>query len=900
MPALIISDSDNIASLDDAVLADLCAGIFTVSLSPTIWIGTGYNSVIGASVKIVNPYGVTIKNYPTSGYDINPPMTGIVTVNIPTQANNYQYGTYSVSVQLTDSDGTIYTVTKPVKICAPNPVNKTVKYGSLSAILDGDCVSGKVTVMADTPPNYEGNESDSQVNAFTLEYPTSSGKDVLSTNIGSFSATLYEGVYKFNGTICAHYSLGDNVFANVNYKVKREKNIRCLLDEACVAERLASLQQQLTSDCTDTEKAATQSVIIEALCLLTVIRGLAKDGQDASDYIGELETILGCTCTCNCAEGAPIINNSPTGDFSIQGCNVTFETVDLTTVYTIENYTYITQVTENGGALTITYPTLDDCTQTQVITFNLDVVYSQIKAQGDGGTEYNFWASVINKSWNGLDLTCVATPPQWGAWTFTQRTQWILDRFCEAAICDSVISSATTSRDGADVNIDWTNTSDVYEVAVYMDDVFVGSVLNPTTGLTIEGAADGNSHIYKIVSKCSNGSIGGLLNGSFTYFGCPEIAPPTVSDSNVEDATCPYDLTALVGVLPAGITAEWHNLNNTNTSSLVPNPTAVTGGVYYVFGQNSDGCYSLATQVILTCSSDTACSAPQNLIVEPITGDFRVRFQSAAFPPPSNSYTVKRRLTADPDISGSYTTIGTPTWNAGAARWEILDTTGIDNTLYTYRAFSNCTSSAPYVDYIFANLTCPNNALTPTDTTMGYSFTGSGGGIDKYEVSIYEVDETTLIHTNTHTPAFSTPITGTFVYLTAGTVYAVKIKIFIGTYSKDCDFITSSTTGGGGGGDAAVTIENDTSNGTISSFAGISGFAPSTITPGNSATGTHTAFTGAISLFFSVGATATSTLRLFRNAILLQTMSRTAGQTTTATFTSFTYANTDVILIEWF
>lgn len=898
---LNITTSPNIASLDFAEMSNLCTGIFSVDLSPSIWIGSGASNVLGANVKITNPYGVVIKEFTTSGYDIYPPMTETMYRNVPTQAGNYQYGTYIFEVQLIDADGTIYTLSKPVNITAPNPLNKNVKFGSLSAILDGNCVAGKVTVIADTPPTYKGTTSDSQINAFTLEYPTSSGLPVLDTDIGSFSATLFEGVYKFNGTICAHYSLGDNISAYVNYKVKREKNIRCLLDKSCVATRLAALQGNIDSDCSDAEKIATQNTIIEALLLLTVIDGLANSGQDASDFIGKLEDVLECVCTCNCADGTPIINNNPTGDFLIEGCNVTREEVDLTTVWTIENYEYVIAITGNGGALTITAPTLLNCTKTQTITFNIDTIYAQVKAQIANSTQYNYWASVVNHAWDSLDLTCLATPTQWSTWTFAQRSQWLFNILCIGGTCEGVISDDEMVSFGNDVTIQWEADANVFEVAVYMDNILVGTVLSPELSFTIEGAADGTLHEYRLISKCSNGVMGNQLAGSFNYFGCPTIAAPTVSSNNVTE-DCPFDLTSLVAALPSPIIAEWHDEYNTNASSLVSDPTQASDGVYYVYGLDAaQGCYSaIATRVVLSCEGATSCSAPQTLLVQDITSGFKVSFQSAAYPPPGNSYTVKRRLKADPDVSGSYTTIGTPTWNATSARWEILDNTALDNTLYTYRAISNCASSAPYIGYDFANLSCPTLALTPADETMDYSFTGVGGSVDKYEVSIYESDQITLIHTDTIIPAFPNPITGTFIYLTAGTGYAVRIRVFIGTYYQDCLFITSTTTGGGSGGLDTVIIDNDTVDGTISGFSGISGMASESVVAGDSATGTHTAFTGSISVFFSVGATATSNVQLYRRSILLQTVSRIAGATSTVNFNSQTFLLTDDIHVIWF
>jgi len=61
--------------------------------------------------------------------------------------------------------------------------------------------------------------------------------------------------------------------------------------------------------------------------------------------------------------------------------------------------------------------------------------------------------------------------------------------------------------------------------------------------------------------------------------------------------------------------------------------------------------------------------------------NFFVKFQSAAYPPPANSYTVYRRLATDPDVGGSYTTIGTPVWNATLSRWVIADVTAVDATV---------------------------------------------------------------------------------------------------------------------------------------------------------------------------------------------------------------------------
>lgn len=796
MPSTTTTGSVDIAVLDSKIVADLCAGNFIIDVTPSVFIGAGADNVLGAKVRVTNPFGVVVKDYP-SGYDIVPPMTDVISVAIPTQANNYQYGRYIVDVQLTDEDGNVYTVTKPVTICAPNPLNKTVKYGSLSAQLNGVCNQGKLYVIADGIPTYQGKISDSAVNAFTLEYPTSSGLPVLSTQIGSFSTTLFEGVYKFSGTACANYNMGDNVSVKVSYQFKREKNVRCLLDEICIYARLSELNEVIKSDCTDKEKLATQGVIIDALRLLKTIEVAINSGFDGSDFVSELENVLGCVCTCNCAVGTPLINQNPTGDFVVEGCNVEVTQVGLTTHYQIDNYSYIVDVTDNGGVINISAPVLGSgCDQRQTLTFNIEALYNQVKAQINSTDEYNFWASVINRVWTGLDASCLGyDPAHWAGLTFAQRSQILFDAICAGGACFAELILDRIQAVGSDVVISWSGDSGS-EVLIYLDGVLRGTVLG-LNNFIIPGAADGNPHTYILAAKCSNGVIGGALTGTFTFFGCATVAPPTVSSNDVPDATCPYDLTALVDPLPAGVTAEWHNLNNHAAASLVADPTAVTGGTYYVFAVDSEGCYSLGTQVHLSCSTPTNCSAPQNLIVEAITGGNRIRFQSAAFPPPLSSYTVKRRLTSDPDVDGSYTTIGTPTFNGGVSRWEIFDGSADDNTVYTYRAISNCTIGTPHVSYDFANITCPEVTLsTPVDGEVDYSFEGLGGDIDKYDVKLYAENGTTLIDTQTFVPAFSSPITGSFTGLANGIPYKVQVRVWIGTTFKDCPLTPEITSGG--------------------------------------------------------------------------------------------------------
>ncbi len=139
-----------------------------------------------------------------------------------------------------------------------------------------------------------------------------------------------------------------------------------------------------------------------------------------------------------------------------------------------------------------------------------------------------------------------------------------------------------------------------------------------------------------------------------------------MTTTNANGVPCPYDLTALVNALPAGISAEWHTANNTLASTLVPNAQSVVTGTYYVFAKDNNGCYSAGVLVQVICQL-ASCTAPQSLSVEKTPTGFLVKFNGAAFPPSgATPYTVKRRLASDPDVVGSYTIIGTPEYDRSA------------------------------------------------------------------------------------------------------------------------------------------------------------------------------------------------------------------------------------------
>lgn len=788
----VISGSPNIAVLDSRVIADLCIGKFYIDVGVSNYIGDGAGDVLGARVKITNPFGVVVKDY-ASGYEIAPSLVGgmdtIVNFNIPLQASNYQWGTYTIDVKLTDSDNKEYVVTKSFDLkCIPNGKPK-VKYGTLGAQINGSCANGKVAILLNTPPVYAGKIFQSQVTSLTLQYPTVSNLPAEESTTGNFSVKLFEGEYLLTGETCVTYNLGDNVFVKIKFKINVTKTIRCGINNCVVLPALIALNDHLNTDCSDDEKLETSARIVESLSLIKLIELGTECGEDISSYVETLATLLGIPDT---EITTVIINNSPSNDFVIEGCGFEREDIGLTTKYTINNFEYIVTVDESSkNYIVVSESVQDECKKIQTINFNIDAVYKKIKnIINTSNEEKNFFSTIVFQSlinggvnWTQLGLT----ESQVTNMTPAQLFNYLLSYVKSCCECLAKITDHSAESEGGNVTIAWTGEN-LYAVEIYIDGEHVATVLESKTSYTMIGLADSQEHTYTLIPKNANGKLCTPVADQFNFFGCAAINPPSLSTSVANGVACPYDLTQLVAELPLGVTAEWHNANNTLPSSLVGNPEAVSAGVYWAFAKDANGCYSTGSSVTVTCEAAVSCTAPQNLMVTPVIGGFLVSFQSATNNPPV--YGVQRRLKADPDVAGSYTTIGTPNWNASTNRWEILDGTAVNNTLYTYRATSLCANDAkPFVDYNFANLVCPVITLVPHENSIDFSFVNSGGGIDRYEVTLYNSTGLIAISTQNFTPVFTNPVAGTFADLDANQNYKVRVRMLVGGhggYSKDC------------------------------------------------------------------------------------------------------------------
>lgn len=293
------TSSANISILDSKVVVNLATGNIVVDVTPSVFTGAGATLVPGASVKIVNSVGVTIKDYPATGVDIAPPMTGSVTVPISLVAANYLYGDYTVSVKIKDVLGLEFIDTKNVNICPPNSKDKTQKQGCLNVDISAICKTAQVLINIARIPPYKGTLQYSQVYALTVDRPTVSGLPQITYTIPTFSQTLFEGEYIVKGTVTVTYNFGNNIIYVIPYKVNTKKTIRCQVDECCIQLYLESLYVTSQSDCSAKEKAHTGELIGQALFLKELALGAQNCGNDPSEFILAMESLSGYVCSCN-------------------------------------------------------------------------------------------------------------------------------------------------------------------------------------------------------------------------------------------------------------------------------------------------------------------------------------------------------------------------------------------------------------------------------------------------------------------------------------------------------------------------------------------------------------------------------------------------------------------------
>lgn len=218
-------------------------------------------------------------------------------------------------------------------------------------------------------------------------------------------------------------------------------------------------------------------------------------------------------------------------------------------------------------------------------------------------------------------------------------------------------------------------------------------------------------------------------------------------------------------------------------------PGMPIGSTTYSVNNLSNGTHTV--QVSALCVNGSANSATTNVVIN--TTCPTASALSAAIT--SGTAALTWLPATNPNIidqSVQYKLRSSATWTTSATVSTGTNTYSINglsaNAIYDFRILTNCSVGGPTPSSIFSAVqtTCPAVTLTPTSTSIAYSFSNVGGDVTQYLVELLNNTGTSVLQTKTENTPFATTINNSFTGLTQGTNYQVRITVVTQEFSRGC------------------------------------------------------------------------------------------------------------------
>lgn len=501
-----ITDSTKISTLAVKSVYNLNTGFIVCDLSPSQWIGNGNQSVVSATIEVLDKDS----NIIGSG-TVYPPMTANVSVSIPKQNGIYKWGTYIVTVVLNDGSNS-YSDSIPFVLSAPEKVNKNT--GVIALNIKPNKPLGKMSIYSSVPPPYKEVSVSTYTEQGVFYYPNGSTESDVPFTFTPFELKLVFGRSEVKIQTIATYQFDNNVYAVVVYNGDESKDIKASVDLCLAWAVVQDLIFKRSVSCDSKESTELFGKIDDAIRLMTLIATGQSCGYDTDDIEQELESVLGVGITCNTLEDLPS-ETVPSESILIEGCGVFMEKSGLTTKYKIDNYTYTVKVTNGGSAVTQT-DTINGCNKITQLTFNWGAISDIVLTQFEGAKNARV-INIFNTALNQVIVpTCIDTQPSWNSKSLKEKFQKIFDKQCDCCsgsapdpnfTMELQCSSATyggsfvagTILTGQQVNVPITVSGTASVSATVSGNGFSGTMIatdvnQSTTSLTIPLNYDGSGN----------------------------------------------------------------------------------------------------------------------------------------------------------------------------------------------------------------------------------------------------------------------------------------------------------------------------------------------------------------------------------------------------------------------
>lgn len=276
---------------------------------------------------------------------------------------------YTMTVNIVDSQGNLYQLTKTASICRPNGNSPQSKnpYGLAQVNLEVLCDQARIYFQDITNSTYKGITGTQVSSVLTVVYPLDqTGNIPAPFIIGQFAVamvpiTYSSANYQFFLNEVWSYNFGNYVFVNINYQSKDYKNggyavtfpVYCNIDLGQLTCQIQQLIQNLEQgNCADVVKANRDLMLINSKMNLVVIGTLQPlSGIDVPRLVNEIIEIGGFPCDC-CNAPTGIIPNTASvidgytfsvnsqggdirGSFTATGNNIVLNLNDLSYVFAL-------------------------------------------------------------------------------------------------------------------------------------------------------------------------------------------------------------------------------------------------------------------------------------------------------------------------------------------------------------------------------------------------------------------------------------------------------------------------------------------------------------------------------------------------------------------------------------
>lgn len=303
---------------------------------------------------------------------------------------------YLATVNVKDSQGNIFSLTKETIICRPlgNTTASIGNFGNADMMVDVRCQDATVYVEDDTAYGYQGLGPTLVARDFILAYPAdSSGTVPAPVTVSGLTNALFDitqnsGLYPdtpdytmyLNATMLYTFSNGTKV--QIKYKSMQRFSVWCNVDLAPLICEIQQMYDQLNGEnCGNYQSPDLQNKLltINGLLLQAIIGKMQPlSGVNVPDIINQIKEIGGFTC--NCISGGTGVNGSSGSAISI-GAGTMCGDISLNITKTGNNYTFNLSDVSYVFALCQGIPTdafsisssLDQNTCTKTYCLNVDL-----------------------------------------------------------------------------------------------------------------------------------------------------------------------------------------------------------------------------------------------------------------------------------------------------------------------------------------------------------------------------------------------------------------------------------------------------------------------------------------------------------------------------------------------